>query len=1055
MSNIGFGDGTLNASDSCITFTIAQIMGCSKYSGTLNDTTTLYAHNFCGQAYTAQHTQTNYHWNGNSKCSDCFTIDKTANTQSINAYDTITYTITVTANNGSAQSVIVYDSLPNNFNVIGTNPFPAYLTLNPQDTVILNVQGYFSAVNDTAGACNVAILTNSQITISDTVCVQVNPACFKDTYEVIPDSVYASTAYSNGVFANDTILLTGRFYIDSNFVITNCVIITYPGSNIIVLGNATLTVLNTKYYSCTNMWKGIYLEENANIQMQDSRVYDAENGVWARKSNRVVIENSGIFNCITGVRMEEPIVLNNSIYNNCHGRITGTEIAQISKLKAPYGGQTFVDTVMYATIYLQNVKFDIGDIAKPKNILHDAANGIIAHNAITRIRNTEAYYIRPNSTNGNKRSAAFVAIGDKLAALCDMTILPLANPATATVHESWRGVLSSYANITVIGNKVLNVALGVSVNNNNDYMHHANVYSNRIEASTRGISFNFNAGSNYNNATDNIIIISGNTLGNGITLREINPVMSANYKIEGNHINLIEARAGILSSFCLGAKINYNIINQLSVGANTLPNIGIQILGSDTVTVTCNALFSNYPPDTNFVSTAIYLDQSKHFDVSCNTMKGHNLAAYLGGNCFTKNVYKSNKIDSCGLGLYLNSSSIIGTQLQKGNRWLKYFGPEGAIHAGAYQFSQFIVHDTIGTQFHPITNPSFWFTKIVGTPENCNTNCIAQFTNADDTLLIAHILSDSIVAKEFNAEARTMALQDLFTTLQNNYALRMSDTTFNQFYLLNLDSSYGQAYNVNERIQSALSMSSYLQYLLTINDSLKQTKQDSIVLIDSLSEANPYNDYNAIRTSLLNAVSNLDKNSAYLYTQQKNASAADLTEAHSINNLIVTKEICEENKKVMNDVVIKLEESTLDEMETELQITVPIANQCPSAGGPNVYQARNIVDYFNDSAQYDDVINCLLLGYFRSGNIMENYTSLDFKVNPNPARDKIQIEITGNTDLKTRLAIINMLGKTMEQWDIEYGKTYTIYLHHYVDGVYIISLANANTTLYKKLVIQK
>jgi hypothetical protein len=505
----------------------------------------------------------------------------------------------------------------------------------------------------------------------------------------------------------------------------------------------------------------------------------------------------------------------------------------------------------------------------------------------------------------------------------------------------------------------------------------------------------------------------------------------------------------------LGAKINYNSINQFYAGANKLPNIGIQILGSDTVTVTCNAIFSNYPPDTNFVSTAIYLDQSKHFDVSCNTMKGHNLAAYLGGNCFTNNVYKSNKVDSCGLGLYLNSSSIIGTQLQKGNRWLKYFGMDGAIHAGNFNLSPFIVHDTIGTQYHPVANPQVWFKKAPGTPENCNTNCIAQFTNADDTLLIEHILRDSIVANEYNAEARAMALQDLFNTLRNNVALRMSDTAFNQFYVQHLDSIYGQSYTVNQRIQSALFIPDYLQHILNINDSLKQTKQDSIDLIDNLNITNPIQDYDVLRNNLLTAISNLDKNSAYLYTQQTNANATDLTEAHGINNLIITKEMCEENKKVMNDMVIKLEESTLDEMENELQVAVPIANQCPSAGGPYVYQARNIVDYFNDSAQYDDVISCLLLGYFRKGNKMGNYVSLDFKVNPNPAKDKIQIEIIGNTDMKTRMAIINMLGKTMEQWDIEYGKTYTIYLHQYVDGVYIISLANANNTMYKKLIIQK
>ncbi|MBK8848417.1 MAG: DUF11 domain-containing protein [Bacteroidetes bacterium] len=111
----------------------------------------IHAHTPCGDYVFEESGGGYFFYNGTNNCTDCFTITKTADVTSINAYDTITYTITVTSNNGSTQLVVVSDSLPPNFTVWLPNPLPDTLIMAAQDSVTYTVQGYFAQT----GNCHV------------------------------------------------------------------------------------------------------------------------------------------------------------------------------------------------------------------------------------------------------------------------------------------------------------------------------------------------------------------------------------------------------------------------------------------------------------------------------------------------------------------------------------------------------------------------------------------------------------------------------------------------------------------------------------------------------------------------------------------------------------------------------------------------------------------------------------------------------------------------------------------------------------------------------------
>lgn len=1074
LIGINNGGGMSTDSDGCIRVHIYLIPVCG-FADTTNHIMTLSGHNYCGDPVSATDTSDAiFNWNGLSECNDCFTITKTANTTSINAYDTITYTVTVTANNGSPQSVIVSDLFPNNFTVIPPNPFPAYIVLDAQGDSTFTVQGYFTVSNGCDSTWNVAMLSNATDTITDSVCVQVNPPCFENNYEVIADSAYSSATYPNGVITNDTILLTGRFYIDADFSIINCVIITYPGSNIIVLGNATLTDSLNIYYSCTEMWKGIYLEENANIEMKNSRVYDAENGVWARQSNGVIIENSVIFNCITGVRMADTITTNNASYNNCNGHITGTEIAQISKLKSPYTGQTFTDTVMYASIYLQNVKYDIGDLTMPPNKLHDAANGLIAHNAITRIRNTEAYLIRPLSTNGNKRSAAYVAMTDTGAVICDMTVTPLTNTATATAHDSWRGVYSSSSNIAVIGNLIKNVAIAVSINNNNK-LQKANIYGNRIEAGSRGISCNNNAGGAGVNIENNIINISGTSTAKGINIAETNNLQTTNYTIIANHINITNARSAIEVNNTYKTLIASNTVKVTS-NIDTVTN-GISLNGCKQANVNCNSIKGSNPTDTNAIGLAtqvgIAASQSDNSTIQCNAVDSTAYGFYFGGSCLGT-TFRGNDMYRHLHSLYLNAVAVIDTQQHAGNRWNDLNNPYNAVNQNDNtQFdleqSLFITNPASGLVYNPtfpvnqnvwpFVNDQGWFYNDTGATFHCgNTLCrdISSNLNISPNILEA-IVRDSVITSDYLTESQSINRTSAYEAFMGDSILTWSDVEYHNFVTANEHEARGMLYivKVNFAKMNAYDFS-FVEQIYLIDSTIKNivlqlNEYDSLVLLSNV------NVNIAARQNLLDILILQVENRNNLFTQRETYIANLLSEAASRLGLTTTDELPQTNDKMLYEMEIDLQTNGESVFENHLSTLFFVAAQCPYSGGNAVYKARAYLESLFDSLYWDDRNVCFNEGIYRHGNISSLLNTANIIVKPNPSNGILEIVKLKALQNNCRIKIKNAVGKNVFELliDCKQGSQF-IDVQSLANGVYTLTILSDNLNqLTQKIVILK
>lgn len=136
---------------------------------------------------------------------------------------------------------------------------------------------------------------------------------------------------------------------------------------------------------------------------------------------------------------------------------------------------------------------------------------------------------------------------------------------------------------------------------------------------------------------------------------------------------------------------------------------------------------------------------------------------------------------------------------------------------------------------------------------------------------------------------------------------------------------------------------------------------------------------------------------------------------------------------------------------------LPIAHQCPYAGGPAVYIARAFVEMIDPTVEYFDDAVCLQSGIFREADETEGKEEkATIVIIPNPANEYVEVKINGKLEGLCRIAIVNMLGEktVIEQMACE-EQTKKINVRMLKPGIYTVKVYNNELTKTTKLVISR
>jgi hypothetical protein len=860
--------------------------------------------------------------------------------------------------------------------------------------------------------------------------------------------------------------LSGVFFIDTTFTFTNCTAYTSSSAQIIVLPGQNLILDSASLIiGCSSMWPGITLDTTAKISvLNQSQVQDANIGIFAGFNSTVEVENSHIYDCVTGIFTPPATgMVNTQIH------VSGSKIGlNAIGFKSSYPSQPAHGIIPKAGIEINNLFMTLGG-ASQRNEFFKMNSGIVANNSHLVVKNTEFYNIGYDTLyNEPYRGTAMVGIVNesftgKLTVMAEPT-------AFNAVHNCHRAIYTDRAVLSANYVHLIDVYSGI-YGTNTPHLRSSYVIGCTITTQTYGIFWINNRSARFMIANDNHITVNGsaNTAARGFSKTAIymsetmqQPVV---FMATGNIISLNNAHNGIYSGNQANAKIKFNNIRMNN------SSTGIGINNNNRSSVSCNSITGDYLSTSSYPSIGILTgNSSDRTALHCNTTDSTYRGFYFGG-ANPNTVMKGNDMKYHFNGLYLTSlNTYIGTQPHHGNKWLGPFISFGGVNAADPIFvpaSRFDVDSTLGSVYNPVVSPPVWFQQdSTGNTFYCDSTTVCELPppSLSQTEINELIAAGTLLSEEYAEETRAIAEEYLYRELMEDSALRYSDSLYIEFMLENQEDPVAYLYDAEEYLRAAMEFDSVFTALLDSANVQINALNDTLVMIDEGIEfyGSGYN-YGALREQLLYTVDFLNQTITNLYAQQEASINGNLAEAEIHNDLAVPETVPEENASVLNDTEIEFLESggNTEVILSRYSQLLSIAHQCPYTGGPAVERARAFIAMINDSMEYNDDPVCLQVGVYRNGDelISSDLIHSDklFEIIPNPANDMFALTLkskhVGICNVSVRNSKEQLIFADNFPCD---SKSFNVLSENWKPGVYFVSvIIDSSFTDIQKLVIVK
>lgn len=1025
-----------------------------------------------------------------SACQYNYSVNKSSLLQTIAPYETASYDILICNTTANVGNVELMDLLPANFVV--TSPSPCTwcqtpgggtatpLVISPplaaNACTTLTVEGFFTTE---ANCIDNLTFNTAQIFFSsapgmpstmveddycmESSCTPSGTILLSTTNNLNTSSLLIALNGGNQLIGS-TFYVTGTFTVDVTIEFINCTLYMAPGAQIVVSGGASLITNNTQISGCTTMWNRIWvLDESYVYILNDSEIRDANDAIWAENGSRVTIDQSSFYECVRGLFIPPS---STGSFHNIGVRVTGSTFGRQNSpgFKPGYSGQPAHGVIPNCGIEVNDMPMiTIGDYASGTNQFVNMSNGIVAHRSRGVLVQNSAYtnIWADVAYNSAHNGSTVVSVGDQ-AQHGDLSVRPAATGST--MHNCNRGIYTLYSNLRANGLTMTGMRTGVFSTLCTDMLR-TDVSGNTIEANFRGIDWFDNEGSGGMSAIGNTIYMAGSPLAIGIETREQNLTGLARYRIEYNYINLNNSDKGISANTTMRPIITCNVIEQYQNISQT-GMTGIGVFGGPGAVVTRNQVVA-------FTNGTIGIVNNMGADGTfiCNTVEEQETGLKFDGLCGLSNVISGNVMDDCVVGLYYTGSAVTGLQEHRGNRWVNVplAGVDQAVNLNTSGFWQswYFVHVPTGSIFHPQVNPPAWFFHDPsGTPFSCSSivNCheylIAGGSDEVDYSLLQAIVNDSLITVDYPYESRSMARRQLFDMLAWNDSLLNSDTVYVSFYQQLDSSATGRLHAFSQRLSTTELFDSTFTTLLNYTDSLIRLYSDSLVYIDSLAMADTSVNYASWKEAILDQIGLHSGTRANLVAQKQLLTEGIRDSVLVINMNVVPTEIPEWNEREMNNYDFLYKRYGKDSLVAHYNSILSIAVQCPSAGGPAVYMARNLVRLFNDTVQYNDTWACIQVGYYRQpGTTLNTPTSSNSEIRliPNPASEYVDILVGNRNGEDAMIYFLNINGEEMLTTLLTGDASQTrVSTKHLSPGVYFVKVVSGSK-LYplEKLVIIK
>ncbi len=882
-------------------------------------------------------------------------------------------------------------------------------------------------------------------------------------------SLGVPTIYS---FWNIDMVIHGTLIVDQDLAFWYADVKMEPGAEIVIEANKQVSFVYSDVFACLQLWKGIYVEEDGWINIQSSRIGDAQYLISSEEDGRITVANSELIN-------------NDVSFKNIN----------------PGPGQTVFDLDD-----LTNISIEVGSIRSAfpgMTATTHPKTGFLMTNCVSTIGRINTNSSIEGAKNGVYMEDSNVIIYGYTFERCDFGIKAVGGSLTS--KPVYVSVLSTYLGKSTYQNPITSAGNGYGI--------HAVGTNLDIERCTfkylyQGVRSTGNVSSeSINIAHNEIDIRDGASIRAGIYLeRSVASGTGNKNNIENNTIvveNGINEIYGIFINSPLPASdemiIKENVIEiQSAVTNSQVYPIQIWMEQSDKFLVLNNEIYFN---NSNYASSrwgismingsgqgsivggntvvgassshyagqcAIHLDASKNIRLCDNNVDKTLRGFHFAGNN-DNSEFISNSIGSHDQGIYLatpvvtaSSSPIMGDQIRRLNQWNGTY-PTGTLKGGAVRvstadplLSEFKIQ-TGGSPYFPpsIYNNAGWFSVQSGLTEDCNLALKESSTQNKFSrirkLVATENLGLSLTDEEENELKRDALLQFL---LEPVLIEKIPNST--RFLKNNLNTPGAKMVEIDVELKKALVMSNGLSKKLIELLNEKQVIIDQLGAIGIQYYINEELDsvtYQRLKNNLLSELAKKEELHTNLENTIVTSRESKLKQVSVLNNQLGNGQRNLQNQKDLNDfIILKALKKRYNE---QLNTILNIARMDKKDGGRAVISARAMLPLpeIGSYIKEEDHLNEQKTGNLKTESFEDKYQNFDLiNIYPNPAGNLLTLTLSEK--IEGELIITDLLGKIVLKQVVNFENT-TLDVSNLNKGVYIISVVQEDgISASKKFVIK-
>jgi hypothetical protein len=789
---------------------------------------------------------------------------------------------------------------------------------------------------------------------------------------------------------------------------------------------------------CATMWKGITVHNGGTLDIQNTTIRDAQQGItaWGTLVARHCNFYDNNIAVVVGQRYPQgqEYAPDITLLGNQYG-------ATAAGLKPAYTRQSPLPLGKgFAGIYLRNsgvINMDEDPATATLNRFFNLKYGIISKSTELRVGGTVFEdIVRTPKGDGY---AMFTTAATGKAVYAENGLVEIAKNGSQQLSflNCHTGVETVGATAYVRNAMMTGMTNGIITTNGNFSTHE----NNTIQAADRGIELRRASPlfavpgappTVVGGIKGNVIAMAGNpdavgihAAGNTITGINTNgglssPPQFTNGLIADNTVSMTDGAVGIGLSSTRSLSVFHNTVN---LDNNSGSCRGISLSAGEISWVSCNNIIHGESGD----HTGIYLLHASLPKVRCNLAAGTPTGVHVAGLLIGKARadVAGNTLQDNATGLLYGPDAISGPQLHRGNRWVgsSSFAQHQGILAVAIQ-SIYTVDASENPDFLPDDwNPFLWIVNVpdTGASYECPTpagSCpqAAEFAGEEtDQALDETIAGGDLPGSEYQATNNWLAQRRLLERIADEGNPYPENTIITDFLTAaqgNGLADYAEVQTASRQLFTVAqadqdSLLAYENQILNGLDSLKTleaqlfspgiSQQDSLVwseqrlaLVDAVYLAG------LAKTTLLHRIDSI-----------RALDAGDLLEQNSDLPDLETPYAA--NEKAVNDILLRMVVSGIFTFSVPDSLALEsIAAGCPLADGEAVLWARALLALSLESPRvYDDEAACGAERALSAKAPKNDYLS----VYPNPASDHLTIRYDPTENGDQLLLIFNNLGQ--------------------------------------------